>query len=382
MKNKQVYVLVATAVVCTLLYLTSDKLYGSEPAVKTLAIASQESVYSPKRFREEEVVAAAVKKKRLAVFLVSQCRSGSSIMGEVFNRRSNVAYFYEPLYPFRRSNCFTTAEDVTEESIRAVEDIAHCRFDELTQLYRRGYKVAKQADFVECIKHNICFVGVEKATKFITRDAPHLLDTKSKKVDMAALGEFCRSSDFVAGKLNYLRGIENITHLFDDADVQMKIVHLVRDPRATILSRFGGKAEHLVEAYDKISKHVCDRMMNNIDYADRNRLTTSRPQHFLRLRHEDFAVAPLPFVERLYDFIGVPPTPQLLKWFAKATSFSAGSDQNTQRDSRAVASAWRSKLDYRRVAVVQRNCRRVLDSMGYKSFDSETALKNMDVPSF
>lgn len=87
----------------------------------------------------------------------------------------------------------------------------------------------------------------------MTRDAPHLLEAKSNKVNMEALGEFCRASDFVAAKLNYLRGIENITHLFDDADVQMKIVHLVRDPRATVLSRFGGNAQHRVEAYESVS---------------------------------------------------------------------------------------------------------------------------------
>jgi len=40
-----------------------------------------------------------------AVILLSMTRSGSSIVGSIFNERSNVLYLYEPLFPFGMQDC-------------------------------------------------------------------------------------------------------------------------------------------------------------------------------------------------------------------------------------------------------------------------------------
>ena len=90
--------------------------------------------------------AEARKLKPTAVFLVTQCRSGSSILGELFNRRERVTYLYEPLYPFRESNCVQAPLGLVAESVQAVEDMARCRFDRLPGLYANAFRFTNQSD--------------------------------------------------------------------------------------------------------------------------------------------------------------------------------------------------------------------------------------------
>ena len=82
----------------------------------------------------------------LTVFVVTQCRSGSSFLGEIFNQRRNVTYFYEPLYPFRKSNCNPTTNELKKDSVNATEIIARCEFEKLHQLYQKAFDKTGQAD--------------------------------------------------------------------------------------------------------------------------------------------------------------------------------------------------------------------------------------------
>ena len=77
-----------------------------------------------------------IKKKPLVVFLVSQCRSGSSVLGELFNQRSGVTYIYEPLYPLRTRNGVQSPPELLNATKELVEDMARCKFTQLPHFYR------------------------------------------------------------------------------------------------------------------------------------------------------------------------------------------------------------------------------------------------------
>lgn len=85
-------------------------------------------------------------KSRKAVLLVSQCRSGSSILGQLFNQRVNVSYFYEPLYPFREKDFFQTPVSLKESSVAALNAMIKCDFSKLPQLYKEAHRFTKQPD--------------------------------------------------------------------------------------------------------------------------------------------------------------------------------------------------------------------------------------------
>ena len=62
------------------------------------------------------------------------------------------------------------------------------------------------------------------------------MSDESRKLNLSSVGELCRKSDFFAAKINRLRSLANISHLLTSEDVNVKIVYLVRDPRATVKS--------------------------------------------------------------------------------------------------------------------------------------------------
>ena len=70
------------------------------------------------------------------IILLSMIRSGSSILGSIFNERRNVTYFYEPLFPLSSlNNCDEQYSPADFET--AIRSIATCEFGKLVPLYQR-----------------------------------------------------------------------------------------------------------------------------------------------------------------------------------------------------------------------------------------------------
>ena len=103
-----------------------------------------------------------------------------------------------------------------------------------------------------CKKYGVCFVaGVSpKLSQFVHRDAK-ICTTKNqtqkcpKPIPPASLNQHCKNSLLVAMKVVYLCRLEWLVPLLKDSDVNVKVVHLVRDPRSTINSRLNHKSASL-----------------------------------------------------------------------------------------------------------------------------------------
>ena len=82
-----------------------------------------------------------------SVILLTMIRSGSSILGSIFNERTNVTYLYEPLYPFGPiSGIKECNENFTKDDISAVlRFIAKCDFENILPYYRRSKRTNKYA---------------------------------------------------------------------------------------------------------------------------------------------------------------------------------------------------------------------------------------------
>ena len=97
----------------------------------------------------------------------------------------------------------------------------------------------------KCKLLNICFVGSsDKYSKFLSRDAGICHLEKGKlicptPIDPVPMNMYCKSCLLVAMKVIYLCKLERLIPLLEDQDINVKVVHLVRDPRSTINSRMG-----------------------------------------------------------------------------------------------------------------------------------------------
>ena len=71
-------------------------------------------------------------KKTDVVILLTMMRSGSSIVGSIFNERVNVTYLYEPLFPFGKQQC---DEKTRQSSLDVLRNVSSCHFEKLRLLY-------------------------------------------------------------------------------------------------------------------------------------------------------------------------------------------------------------------------------------------------------
>ena len=81
-------------------------------------------------------------RKPRVVILLTMMRSGSSIVGSIFNERTNVTYLYEPLFPFGEQRC---DEKRRNDSQAVLRHISTCHFEGLPPLYEPSKRYDKNA---------------------------------------------------------------------------------------------------------------------------------------------------------------------------------------------------------------------------------------------
>ena len=106
------------------------------------AIPTQTPRRADKNISTEDIETDARHVKRKVVILLTQMRSGSSVIGELFNQKRGVPYFYEPVFPFGEAPCTSQWQNRTQ----VIENIAHCRFDKLKSQYASGFKRSQRPD--------------------------------------------------------------------------------------------------------------------------------------------------------------------------------------------------------------------------------------------
>lgn len=303
-----------------------------------------------------------------AVFLITQCRSGSSVVGELFRQQPGVFYLYEPLYPFREADVVRAAESQVLGTVEAVEAMARCQIGKLPALYERAFEQTKQPDRNQCLSNGLCFLTASSVPK-----TPNF-------------SRSCSESDFLAAKINYLRSIRDVAHMIslsgNENGFDTRIVHLYRDPRATTRSLLS--TPHQPESkIRKVARRVCERLVENRRFIRQHKMNDN--WRFYEMRFEDFASDPLGFTGRLYDFIDARPAPELLHWVKDNTASKNGKGSGrygTRRDASRINDAWRSWYRFDELEAIQEECGEALTMYNYTVFTSPEHLTNLSISSY
>ncbi|CAK8680220.1 unnamed protein product [Clavelina lepadiformis] len=107
----------------------------------------------------------------------------------------------------------------------------------------------------------------------------------------------------------------------------------------------------------------------------------------MRVRHEDFALKPLEWTEKIYNFVGFQLDENIISWLKSATSQNNSSNLSktsqffTKRNSADTVSHWRKELSWENLLLVQKHCT-AMKSPGYFEFHDRKSLRNMTIPSF
>lgn len=323
------------------------------------------------------------------VVILAQMRTGSSVVGQMLNQNKDFFYLYEPLH---------VAHDWESEGITKIEtnplmtsllrNISQCEFsDEFVKSHGAwGGRTKSRALMPLCSQRDIC-----------TELSPLVY----KQICLAYKGNV--ASKLIRANLMHLKP------LMEESLVDVRVIHLVRDPRGTANSRLQyfltkGKndaiPQSLNESQNGSEPVASDRgvMLQDLIKTTHNFcswVTTtlytalSKPTwlrgHYMLMRYEDFAERPLTTAQEIYSFLGRPTPSEVLDWIKNNTQDKAEEKKSKHplfsmtKNSTATASKWRLGLTREEILIIQDECSEAMRLLGYRKVGLHTPYTDLSL---
>ncbi|XP_078620687.1 carbohydrate sulfotransferase 1-like [Branchiostoma floridae x Branchiostoma japonicum] len=320
--------------------------------------------------------------KRTAVIVMTQMRSGSTFVGEIFNQHPDAFYFFEPIWALEYNK--NKAYNSTAWQLKLLEGLSKCKFEPIRDIMQ-FYLTTKELGVMKTCRaiDSMCDRYRNKTRKWPGR-CP-IPDDKFTEV----LQTNCLKNKFTAIKTIRLNDITLFKPLTEDEELNFKIVQLVRDPRAIIASRLAlvknnvSVTNHLHNDVDRSEvRTVCDWMTTNMQpYRDQSEWLRKR---YALVRYEDVGLDPMTTMARFYKLINIPMSRDVSKWLGshtkKAKRMKDRKDPfGTKKDPEKTANEWRTRLSFKQVQIIQSECKEAMTLFHYKFVESHEELKNIDV---
>lgn len=277
-------------------------------------------------------------KKQKTVLIVSDYRSGSSMIGEMFNQNDDVYYLFEPLKDY----------DLSLGTKDFIDRLLTCEPPSWGIQRRNRQNGCNQDPPVDKYKKSTCL-----------RERNHAED--------------CKKYPILAAKFIRLRSIEQLEKDGILNNPNVFVVHHIRDPRGTINSRLSYSTVYYneiavprsaitLQIIGHMAESLCDRYFSDAVFGD------SRPNNYLRLTYENICEDPARSIARVYEMLGLPPPQRVLNWFSEHTSGASISAEHDKmglvRNSKLTAARWKEELDPEFVCEIEGRCKRFMDYMG------------------
>ena len=312
---------------------------------------------------------------RLNVLLMASYRSGSSFTGELLRQNSKMLYLYEPFKIFMSENR-TIDNGNLGANIRAyIPSLFNCRYID--------FWMAARSLFPEEAKERVYWYN-KLFKQLIARHKA----SGMKDMELICSGYSMRSMKIIRNHL-----LSNIFPLLNTSSEQylknnMKVLHLVRDPRGIAVSR------HLIDAWQRqkvsflvylnsqsnvekivnTAKQICLHYEKNLDFLQSLGCTYQGLQSRLAfIRYEDIAYHPLHYAYSIYSFLNISVPAEVLDWVTQSTTQNISGYSNpygTVRNSTSTAEKWRRLLPYYIAERIDNTCGDVLTRLGYSPVSS------------
>ncbi|XP_048190921.1 LOW QUALITY PROTEIN: carbohydrate sulfotransferase 2 [Perognathus longimembris pacificus] len=346
--------------------------------------------------------------RRRLVYVLTTWRSGSSFFGELFNQHPDVFFLYEPvwhvwqkLYPGDAVSLQGAARDMLSALYRCDLSVfqlygpAGGGGRNLTTLGIFGAATNK----VVC-SAPLCPAGYRKEVVALVDDR---VCKKCPPQRLARLEAECRRYRALAIKGVRVFDVAVLAPLLRDPALDLKVVHLVRDPRAVAASRIRSRHGLIRESLQVVRSRdpaAADRprreppphaaaaaaaagpadyhalgAMEVICHSMAATLQTAlRPPDWLRgrylaVRYEDLVGDPVRTLRRVYAFVGLPVSAAMEQFALNMTSGPAAAAKPfvvSARNATQAASAWRSALSFAQVRQVEEFCAQPMAVLGYE----------------
>ena len=296
---------------------------------------------------------------RKNLIILSPGRGGSTFLGSFFNNNPQVMYCYEPLFPVEQKmfgvDLFHQDKEpkkYKETSIKVIDGFFQCDFSNVTKAFFSAF----------------------------TRSGFHRSQSKtlSKKYlpqfSNAPLSESCNRYNHTVVKILSSRlpdsTIQSLEELFQQRNgYDVRLVHLVRDPRAVIYSRvkLGWIKDHRSPRFSRNVHRMCDPTLKNV------RLGLLSPPPWLKnrfkvIRYEDLALNILNVTQELYKFAGFDWSTSIDEWISTlAKNTKKGAAYSLYRNASISIGYWRNAPEPF-IRAVENNCGDLMNFLGYEKW--------------
>ncbi|KAM4834003.1 carbohydrate sulfotransferase 4 isoform 1-T3 [Thomomys bottae] len=339
--------------------------------------------------------APAGRAQRVHVLVLSSWRSGSSFVGQLFSQHPDVFYLMEPAWHVWMSFSQSTAARLHMAVRDLLRSVFQCDTDVFEAYLAPGPR-AQSSLFQWEQSRALCSPPACGAFPRGAISSEAVCKPLCARRPFAAVREACRTYSHVVLKEVRFFDLRALRPLLTDPALDLRLVHLVRDPRAVFRSRertaaqlsidsrivLGPPGQQLPEEEQpyRAMQAIC-RGQEEILHAAQA-LPEPLRRRYLLVRYEDVARAPEALASRLYEFAGLRFLPHLRTWVHNITR-GQGTGQHAfqthARDALNVSQAWRWALPYEKVSRLQEVCGDAMDLLGYRKVGSQQEQANLSL---
>ncbi|XP_068249018.1 carbohydrate sulfotransferase 1-like [Palaemon carinicauda] len=276
------------------------------------------------------------------LLMASTGRSGSSFLGSLLNTQPNVFYIFEPMHDLEKKKMLTR-----QFAMESLKDIFTCDIKyPILSFFMHKPKFFIKSFYKECGSQKSC----------LTREA---INSRCKTKTI-------RVVKTIRTRVAWLRSI------IDDPEVNLKVIHLVRDPRASLISSWK-------RGWGISADTSCSKMADDLQNAPK--LKMLNPEKYLAVRYEDLCDNPWGLAKKIFAFLGYPfLPPPTIDFLKKSTSSSDQKVFGTNRQTKQMAQKWRSVISADELRTIETACEPVINEIGFRLFGNIEDVRNQSVP--
>lgn len=346
--------------------------------------------------KEEEIGTYSYSEGRKHILLLATTRTGSSFVGEFFNQLGeNMFYMFEPLWHVERMLMLNTVGTDGSLSATAYRDVLQglflCDFGPLEKFISPPPQehvtpsLFRRESSVSLCDEPVCDPVVKDVF-----ERYHCKTRRCGPLNLTLASEYCLSKDHRAIKTVRVRQLDTLQPLLEDPRLDIRVIQLVRDPRAILASRmvaFSAKYQTwkawAIDGEVPEDDEEVKRLKGNCDHIRMSaEVGLSRPawltRRYMLVRYEDIARYPMQKAEEMYRFTGIPFSSKAKEWILSNTQTTqeASGVYSTQKNSSEQVEKWRFSIPFKLVQVVQKVCGPTMKLFGYRFVEDEKTLVN------
>ena len=316
--------------------------------------------------------------ERQNVLIYAPARSGSSFLGQIFNQHEDVFYLYEPLYIYTILNKLRimSPSQLQHDSLTLLQDCFQCNFTNhelyLYFISNPGYASTLFRDSSKAMSTQPLCQDKLKSWNGQKEKAQTMCQNRLEAKQTSLV---CRNHKQVTVKvLSHRMKLSEILSWASNR-TNLKIIHLLRDPRAIIASRL--RLGWISKTGTLKIQEFCNRMSEDLHFVT----TSTISRNYMILRYEDLVANVFPVVTNIFQTTGLDLTDNLEKWLVENTRWSGSIDtlepfRTTKRNALRTAHFWRKNISMNVVRIVEENCKVVMKDAGYRRVTDVHELRN------